>query len=271
MNKKTFNVFNITIILVIVILVALISVRYYTTEPQKDLHFSGPNIYRAVYAYEVIHEQGFEASLYFEGKWVDSGELIEGRGMIIAGEDGTFTIEYDKRELTIGGPTSSSEQIAATKVVLYPAHSDIIKVKMGPQRIGNFDSLIKKLDRLADRLVPEENIYNIGFEGDIMIDTELNLKPTIVQELDNILKQGNEVDFYESGLRISLKNADLSDLENIRSLLDQRSIEVSNIATSRLVVLIRSKQSIKGTDNMLFESIAHDIGVYSLKIIKKPL
>jgi len=246
-------------------------VRYYVTEPQEDLHFSGPNIYRAVYAYEVIHEQGFEASLYFEGKWVDSGELIENRGMITAGEGGTFTVEYDGRELTIGGPTSSSEHIAATKVVLQPAHSDIIKAKMHPQRIGNFDSLIRKLDRLADKLVPEENIYNIGFEGDIMIDAGLNLKPTIVQELDNILKPGNDITFYESGLRLSLKNADLSDLESIRALLDQRSIEVSNIATSRLVVLIRSKQPIKGTDDLLFDSIANDIGVYYLKIIKKPL
>ena len=80
MAKK--NLLNTIIILAAIILVIIISLKLFAVE-ESTLTFSGPNIYRAVYVYETMNEQGYSVDLSLIGKWTDTGEKFEGSGLII--------------------------------------------------------------------------------------------------------------------------------------------------------------------------------------------
>jgi len=269
--KTKFNVINITLIVIIFLLVSLVGVKYYREETQDTLEFSGPNIYRAIYAYNVLDQKGAEVLLDFKGKWVDSGEKIEDVAEIRGGHEGVFIVMYKNKEITIGGPASSSEHIAVTSLSLKLPHSDLIRAVLLPQSIDTIGDLVDKLDRLSKKLIPSNNIYNIAINGDIMFDTKKSMTPTIIQDIDNLLPAGNNIEFYQTGLRLKLQNADINDFENINMLLNRRGITVTRVATSRLEVLIRSIHGIGSTDAAMLEKVAQDVGVYSLKIVKDPI
>ncbi len=244
----------------------MIGYRYATAETES-LEFSGPNIYRAIYAYEIMNERGFEVNLVFEGKWTDTGENAQGTGTVLKGEEGTFTIKYREQEITVGGPTSGKEHIAAGSIKLEPAHSAVVKLGLTARSSDSLDMLVKELDTLAETLVSD--IHNTGISGSIMLDSETLLKPTILQEIDNILGPGNEVEFYETGLVFSINNADTKDLAEIANMLRLNNIEIAKAATSRMTVLVRADEQIDKTEDELSANVPETANVYSLKIIKK--
>jgi|TARA_Y100000310_G_scaffold341572_1_gene441149 hypothetical protein len=259
------NFFNTAIIVIAIILVLLIGYRYATTE-SETLHFSGPNIYRAVYAYEVMHEQGFEVNLEFEGKWTDSGELATGSGIVLEAGEGKFVIDYQNSEISVGGPTSGAEHVGAATIILTTTHASVIKLGLEPRSSGDLDSLVSELNSLAERLVTPQSI---GIAGEIMLDSETLLKPTIIQEIDNILKPRNEITFFETGLKLSLENSDLTELAEVANLLKASGIGVSKAATSRMLLLVRCSCTL--TEAELNEKIPEAANVYSLQLIKTPV
>jgi hypothetical protein len=269
--KTKFNVINITLIVVIFLLVSLVGIKYYREETQDTFEFTGPNIYRAIYAYNILNQKGAEVLLDFKGKWVESGKEIEDVAEIRGGHKGVFTVIYKSKEITIGGPASSSEHIAVTSLSLTLPHSDVLRAVLLPLNIDTIGDLVDKLDRLSKKLIPANNIYNIAINGDVMFDTKRSMTPTIIQDIDNLLPAGNTIEFYQTGLRLKLQNADINDFENINMLLNRRGITVTRVATSQLEVLIRSIHGIRSSDEAMLDKVAQDIGVYSLKIITDPL
>jgi hypothetical protein len=265
---KKQNIFNIAIVTVALILVIIIGLYYLQTE-HDSLTFSGPNIYRAVYAWEIMNEQGYEVNINFEGEWTDNNKPAKGTGIVLHGAEGAFLILYEDKEISVGGPTSGKEHIQAVSIILEPAHKSVVKIGLEPQRSESLENFIQTIESLSDAI--SDNIYTIGLEGDIMMDSETLLKPTIIQELDNILKGDNSITFYETGLRFSLKNANLADLAEIRDMFLLNEIQISNVATSRLVIINRVEDYPKKTELELVQCLPGETKTYSLRIIKKPI
>lgn len=265
------NPFNIVIIILAIILVLAISVHFLGVE-ERTLTFSGPNIYRAVYLYEVMDGQGYLVNLEVDGNWVDTGGQFNGKGLVTEAEKGQFVMLYGGDEVSVGGPTSATEDISASQLILSPAHAAVVKVGIEPVSDNTFASLNTKLGTLATALVPSSNLYNIGIHGDIMLDVDASLTPTIVQGLDNILKPNNEITLYEHGLRFSFSNADLNDLSAVNTFLNSNGIEVTKVATSSIELAVRSNAAIlDNRDSLMQKAEPFSFTIYLLRVINSPL
>lgn len=270
MVKKT-NVFNVIIILVAIGLVAIISTHYGAME-ENTLTFSGPNIYRSVYVFEIMQEQGYEVLLTIDGAWTDTGEPFEGSGVILEAEQGQYLIDYSGNQVSVGGPQTGTEDLSASKLYLSPLHDSVVKVGIMPASFTTLSESISELNTLSYSLVPAENLYNVGIVGDVMLDTQEILSPTLVQEIDNILPPNNEIILYDKGIRLSFENAKLADLSEINSLLTKKGITVTAVATSRLELQVRSDSSIKEVRETLQQSAeARGFGIYLLRVINEPV
>ncbi|MFH1450496.1 MAG: TrmB family transcriptional regulator sugar-binding domain-containing protein [archaeon] len=262
------NIFNVAIFALALVLVFLIGLHYLNSE-SESLHFSGPNIYRAIYAWEVMDGQGYEVRLEFEGRTTSTGEATAGAGVVIQGKEGAFTIADENNEITIGGPTSGKEDVQAATLILAPAHEGVIKIGLNPMSFESLDALIKQFEKIAE--VAGGEVYGIGIEGELLLDSETDLKPTIIQELNNILKGENNIIFYESGLHLTLENADLKDLSEIMNMFMWKNVKITGAATGRTRMLIRTVSKVQESREDISGRIPADVSTYSVQIINKPI
>ena len=264
------NVFNAVIIILAFALVVTIGLHYYAME-ENTLTFSGANIYRSVYIYQIMDEQGFAVLLTIDGRWVDTQEAFQGSGIVVDGEYGQYTMEYYDNYVTVGGPQSAAEDISANEIKLSTLHDSVLKIGLEPASSLSLSGLYSELLVFTDLLVDEE-IYNVGISGDVMVDTSTALQPTLVQEIDNLLKPGNEVELFDNGLRIGFENAELSDINAISDLLSGKGIMVSGVATSKLELIVRTKGEISESRDTIEERISGTgYSTYLLRIIKSPI
>lgn len=267
---KKVNLFNTIIIILAIALVITIGLHYYSME-ENTLTFSGANIYRSVYIYQIMDEQGFAVLLTIDGQWVDTQEAFQGSGVIVDGEFGQYTMEYHDNYVTVGGPQSAAEDISANELKLSTLHESVLKIGLEPVKSTSLSSLYAEFLSFTNNLV-DEKIYNIGLTGDVMIDTSTALQPTIVQEIDNLLKPGNTIELFDNGMRISFENAELSDLDAIADLLYDKNILVTGVATSKLELLIRTETEISESREAVESRIANTIyTTYLIRIIKSPI
>ena len=265
------NLLNVLIVIIALILVLAISLHLFAME-EKTLNFSGANIYRAVYVYDAMEHQGFLVNLDVTGYWTDTNELFEDSALILDATKGNFLVLYEDREIAIGGPTSTTEDIAAEQLILKPLNKELIKLGLEPISYSNLATLNSKLERLSLSLLTKEEIYDVGIRGDVMIDTDTTLKPTIIQKIENLLKPRNEITLYNNGIQLSLENANLDDLKAINELLSNEKVSSTDVATSRLEVLVRTKSTIgESTDTLLNKAEQSDFEIYMLRLISDPI
>ncbi|HIK00114.1 TPA: hypothetical protein H1016_01065 [archaeon] len=265
------NVVNLLIVVIAVALIVAIALRFNISE-EMTLNFSGPNVYRAVYVYAAMQEQGFSVNLKFSGKWTDNNEKIDSEGLILNAELASFTILLNGREVTVGGPFSSIDDIQAVSLSLAPNHRAVVKAGLEPLMYKDVSSLTDKLDKFSASLVPRENISEVGISGDITIDSAKTVMPTIIQELNNALRPGNEYVLFERGLILKLNNANLNDLENAGRLLSREGLDVEKIATGRLEIFIRTKNiPPEGRDVLQGKAENTGLKIFLFKIITKPV
>lgn len=238
-SKK--NAINLLIILVAVILIAAIAIRLFGVEEQT-LRFSGPNVYRAVYVFDAMQKQGFSVNLRFDGRWTDTGAQISSEGLILDGQLGEFTILLGNRQVSLGGPFSSSSDLQASRIILVPNHRAVVKVGLEPLSAGTLSELNSRLENFANAVIPRSDIYETGIEGDVTIDVSPSLMPTLLQELSNVLRPQNDFVLYDNGLILKLKNANLDDMGNINQLFVQKNLSIQKVATSRLLLYVRAKE-----------------------------
>ena len=235
------NAINLLIFGVALVLIIAIAMRLYGVE-EKTLHFSGPNVYRAVYVYDAMQKQGFSVDLKFDGRRTDSEKKISSEGLVLGGELGEFTIMLNGRQVTVGGPFSSSDDIQASSLILVPNHKAVVKAGLDPLSADSLSDLNSELANFAAAIIPAANIYETGIEGDITLDVSSSLQPTIIQQLGNVLRPQNEIVLYDRGLILKLENANLDDLESISQFFAQQNISVQKVATSSITLYVRTKE-----------------------------
>lgn len=265
------NAINLMIVIVALLLITAIAMRFYGAE-EKTLNFSGPNVYRAVYVYDAMQKQGYSVNLTFSGRWTDTNEKTSGSGLILKGELGEFTILLDSRQVTVGGPFSSADDIQASSLILVPNHRAVVKIGLEPFSRNSLAALNLKLESFAQQIIPAENIYEIGVEGDITLDVSNNLKPTITQDLNNIMPQ-NEFVLYDNGLILKLESANIEGLKSVNQLFAQKNISVQKVATSQLILYVRTKE-IPAESSAALLAKAQDsgsLGLFLLRIITNPV
>ncbi len=265
------NVINLIIIVIALILIVGIALRFYAAE-ERTLNFSGPNVYRAVYVFDAMQKQGYSVDLKFSGRWTDSGVVVNSQGLILEGELGRFTILLDGREVTVGGPFSSADDIQATGLSLVPAHKAVVKVGIEPQEFTSLKTFNSLVENFGNSVVTSRNIYDVGVEGDITLDVADTIKPTLIQDLNNVLRPGNEYVLFERGLILKLKNANAGDLRNIEQLFAGKGIKVEKGATSRIILYLRTKETPAESRDIL-QKRAENSGVklFLFKVITKPV
>jgi len=265
------NVLNLIIIAVALVLITGIALRFYAAE-ERTLNFSGPNVYRAVYVLDAMQKQGYSVDLKFTGKWTDTNEKINLQGLIVDGEFGSFTILLDGREVTVGGPFSSSDDIQASSLSLVPAHKASVKIGIEPQEFSSLKQFNSFVENFAYSVIPANNVYEIGVEGDITLDVSDTIKPTLIQDLNNILRSENEYVLFERGLILKLKSANTKELNEVAQLFENKGIKVEKLATSRLILYMRTKEK-PAEQREILQKRAEDSGVeiFLFKIITKPV
>jgi len=265
------NVINLLIVVVALIFIVGIALRFYIAE-ERTLNFSGPNVYRATYVYDAMQKQGFSVDLKFSGRWTDSDEKVESEGLIVDTDLGSFTIILDGREVTVGGPFSSTEDIQAASLSLVPAHAVVIKIGIESQEFSDLKSLNSFLENFVNRIISPSNIYEIGIKGDITLDVSETIKPTIIQDLHNVLRPQNEFVLFERGLIIKLEDANVDELKEVAGLFENKGIKLEKVATSRLELFLRAKEKPLETREAL-QKRAEDYWakIFLFKIIAKPV
>ena len=265
------NVINILIAAVALVFVLGIALRFYAAE-ERTLNFSGPNVYRAVYVFDAMQKQGFSVNLKFSGKWTDTNEKIDGNGLIVDAELGSFEILLDSREVTVGGPFSSSDDIQAASLSLIPAHAAVVKIGVEPQEFLSLNSFNTYFENFASYIIQPSNIYEVGIEGDITLDFAGIIKPTLIQDLNNILRPGNDHVLFERGLILKLKNANLEELKAAAQLFETKGIKVEKVATSRLNLYLRTREKPLETREALQKRAeSSGVKIFLFKIITKPV
>ncbi len=265
------NIINLLIVVVALVFIIGIALRFYAAE-ERSLNFSGPNVYRAVYVFDAMQKQGFSVNLKFSGKWTDSNEKIDSQGLVVDGLFGEFTILLDSREVTVGGPFSSAEDIQAGSLSLVPAHKAVVKIGIEPQDFLSLSSFNNFAADFSSSVVPETNTYEIGVEGDITLDVSETLKPTIIQDLNNIFRPKNEFVLFERGLTLKLKNANADELKKVDELFKNKGINVEKIATSRLILYVRAKETpVELREVLQKRTEKNNVKMFLFKIITKPV
>jgi len=273
-DKKTSstNPINVIIVLIVVILLSFIAFRFSNFEEQT-LTFSGPNIYRAVYVYQLMESQGYLANLRVEGRWQDTNEPFNDVGLITSADKGRFNIEYQGHSYSIGGSSSAVEDIAADRLHISPLHDGVIKIGITPVTSQSLSLLLFEINGFVEDVIGDDNsLYNVGIKGDLLIDVDTTLKPTIVQEVDNVLKPDNDITLFEKGLRISFSNADLSDLEELISLFSDKNIIIERVATGDMLFFIRTNEPVSiSTQELLPVVESSSFDSFLVTIINQPL
>ena len=257
--------------IIIFLFLFILSFRFAYQE-QETLTFSGSNIYRSIYVYEIMKEQGYQVNLDIKGKWVDTQEPFDESVLILSGARGQYEVLYNDHIYTVGGPSSAVEDISANYLKLVPMHKSVVKVGINPITANSLDDLSSNIEDFSYNVVSEENVFNIGIHGDILIDVNASLQPTLVQEIDNILKPNNEITLFEKGIRLSLENSDTNDLHELSRLLKLNNFQVTRVATSDLDIQIRSTKEITENQQDLLKSTDNtDFNVFLLNIFNEPL
>ncbi len=265
------NVINLLIVVVALIFIVGIALRFYLAE-ERTLNFSGPNVYRAVYVYDAMQKQGFSVNMKFSGRWTDSGEKVSGEGLIVGTDLGSFTIIFEGREVTVGGPFSGKEEIQAASFSLIPAHTAVVKIGVEPKEFLSLNSFNNFFENFVNSIVGAGNIYETGISGDITLDVSETLKPTLIQDLNNIFRPKNEFVLFENGLLLKLEDANIDELKEVDKLFERKGIKIEKLATSRLELFLRTKEiPLETREALQRRAEAGGVKIFLFKVITKPV
>jgi len=264
------KVFNAAAVVIGFVLLMLIFSHYFSAE-EETLSYSGVNVYRAVYAYQTMEEQGFLVDLEAKGKWVDDGSSFRGSGLVLEADKGRFTVLQNRREITIGGASSASDDIAADNIILRPKSEAVVKVGIVPIEDNTLASFTYRMNALARIFVDARNIQGVGIQAEIMVDTDDVLNPTLIQKLYNVMGTHNTIALYDNGFQLVMERATLEELNHIDDILFTSGINYEKVATGRITLLIRSTKDIEDSLGDLWEKLPADYDATMLKIINEPL
>jgi len=275
MNKSIIskkNYVNILVVILVFSLLLTISYRFGIQE-ENTFTFSGPNIYRSVFVYQLMYNRGYLVNLEVEGKWIDTEEPIHATGLIVQSERGQFRIILDDHIYKVGGPSSATEDIAANRLRLLPLHESVVKVHFNPVHSDSLGDLLSDLTDLSESILPKDEIYSVGVIGEVLIDVEESLKPSIIQDISNILNPDNSIALFEHGIRLFLRSgADLSDLEELQDIFKSKGLTITSVATGEMELDIRSISLVDENQLAFLESTKDsDFDIFQITVINEPL
>jgi len=131
MAKSSPDLYRKVLLLIIAVFFFAVVFKVILAE-ESTLEFTGANIYRAVYAQQLISNAGFASNLQVEGTWRSTGEQFSDEGRILSASTGVFTILYNGRQVLVGGPSTGSEDISAKALRIVVQNADVIRVGVEP-------------------------------------------------------------------------------------------------------------------------------------------
>ncbi len=269
MEKK--NIYNYLIVISAIILIIFISVKFFGME-ENELQFTGPNVYRAVYVYEAVNNRGYAVNLSFDGKWTDSGEKVSGSGRIYSSAMGYFTINYNGRLVTLGGPLTANEDISMKSFSIIPLHEETVKIGLEPAEYSNLNELYVELNLIAETSAGSGNLYNSGIKGTVMLDTNTTLYPTLIQKIKNDAGSKLNVKLFDRGLYLYLNNTNAEDIKTVSSVLANENIGIEGTATGRIILFARAKRSVPTDREEIIDNLKDiHLDPYTVKIIREPI
>jgi len=197
---------------------------------------------------------------------------LEASGRILDTEPGQFLMLWEGKEVTVGGPASSKEDISAVAFSLIPLNREVVKVGLEPVKYNSFSQLITEIDAVSDSTVPDEAQHSVALKGSLILDSETTLNPSIIQEIDNAINAKSEFTLYDKGLGLDLNDITLQELKTVNEVLMNEGINVEKVATGRLEILVRSVKTVDGDREELIQKIENrGLETYLLTIIRSPI
>ncbi|MFO7872668.1 MAG: TrmB family transcriptional regulator sugar-binding domain-containing protein [Candidatus Undinarchaeales archaeon] len=269
MKKK--NIYNYLIVISAIILIVFISVKFFGME-ENELQFTGPNIYRAVYVYEAVNNRGYAVNLSFDGKWTDSGEGVSGSGRIYSSGMGYFTVNYNGRIVSLGGPLTAKEDISMKSFSIIPLHEEVVKIGLEPAEYSDLNEMYNEINLIAKTSAGSGNLYNSGVKGTVMLDTNTTLYPTLIQKINNEAGSELNVKLFDRGLYLYLNNTNAKDIQTVSSVLADENIGVKGTASGRLLLFARAKQRVSADRDEIIDTLKDlNLDPYTVKIIREPI
>ncbi|MCS4541090.1 MAG: hypothetical protein HY929_02015 [Euryarchaeota archaeon] len=258
------NFVDLIVLLGILVLIGFLTFRYvsYTIE---TFEFSGSDIYRAVSTYTILSTQGFLVKAEIKGVWTGERQPFSGGGLIVDAKSGQFVILLNHRKVTVGGPLSYVEDIAADRIFLKCQSKSVVQAKMKGQTVSSFEEIQNKIKNLADSFI-EYSPNNILATFKVGIEISgMQSSPAVSQEVDNALydqvfAKGMTVITRENGFEILFTHLSYNDLSSIDKILRQHNLYPQKIVTSSIDLYI-------GTEKLLSKNDANNI---KLKIMGNP-
>jgi|GEM_PF-1909615 hypothetical protein len=269
MAKQESSVYRKVLFLIIAVFFFAVVFKVIIAE-ESTLEFTGANIYRAVYAQQLISHAGFASNLQIEGSWRSTGEQFSGEGRILSASKGVFTILYDGRQIMVGGPSTGSEDISARALRIVVQNEDVIRVGIEPSSNTDFSLFMSDLRNIPVQ-ISGENLMETSLRGSISIDSTNTMTPTIAQDLENILGFGSSVTIYDKGLTISLDGVIFNTLDGVSTYFDENNISLSRVSSSRLELDIRTISDSGLSESELSEMAPVSFDYYMLRVIDEPL
>ncbi len=269
MAKSSPDIYRKVLLLIIAVFFFAVVFKVILAE-ESTLEFTGANIYRAVYAQQLISNAGFASNLHVEGTWRSTGEQFSDEGRILSASKGVFTILYNGRQVLVGGPSTGSEDISAKALRIVVQNADVIHVGVEPIYGDDFSVFTSSLTSIPIKLAGE-NIMETSLSGSVSVDSVDSISPTIAQDLENILGFGSSVTIYDKGLTIFLDGVFLKTLEELSSYFSENGILLSRVSSSRLELDIRTVSDSNLSEAELSSRAPASFDYYMLRVIDEPL
>ncbi len=204
--------------------------------------YPGTSIYTVIEDVKTAESEGFIVIAKVTGKWTVNSSEFKGGGVIAKTAPGRLYIIYGDRLLTVGGPSSYLEDVAADLIEIRGASSSVVKFKTRLISSKSISEVVSLLENVTSTLAGSYGLACYKFSGAIILRfEELKVNPYIYQMLiakfDNAPLMG-EVYFVmgEDYITAYVKNWRADELIFLERALDELKLEYSLVLTNRLNV-----------------------------------
>ncbi len=251
MNKYFFsklNLVDLTIISVLLLIVLwfIFGQVSYLVSPHN---YPGTAIYTTVDEINDIMSQGFMVILHVKGKWTGNGSFFDGEGVVAKTAPGSIYLIYRNQTITVGGPASYLEDVAAENLEVKGASKSVIKVRTHLLENNTIDGLVNTLSFISREIAGKYGVSTYKITG-VLILTVPNLKPnpyiyqSLVSEFEEAPLTGEVYFVFSEGLISAyFKDWRENEIYFLQRSLDKLNISYKEVLTNRLLIYIGTEKA----------------------------